>query len=241
MAFALPPALTTVLTALGSITLLRLVYSIFSFLSTHFGPSHILKYRRENAWALVTGASDGIGKAFAEELLASGFNVIIHGRNEKKLQGVKADFDKKFANREVKILVMDAASPGEWMDEWDEKILNMTKGCKLTVLVNNVGGHGGVMPELAAIKDRSGGDLDRMAAVNLGFTAQITRVLLPTLIANGPAAVLNVGSAAGTAAGPYMVQYCAAKAYVVSPYSERPPVTLIIMITICLAHSSLLT
>jgi short-subunit dehydrogenase len=203
-----------VATALGFVTLLTFVYNAATFFYLHFSPSNILTYRRQNAWVLVTGASDGIGKAFAEELCASGFNVILHGRNETKLRALKGELERRKAGVEIRIIVLDAAAQEEWKDEWDEMILSTVRGLKLTVLVNNVGGSGGVKPEFLAVKDRKANELDTMLNVNARFMMQITRVLLPVLIANQPSAILNVSSAAELIPAPYAIVYSASKAYV---------------------------
>lgn len=79
-------------TVVGAITLIKLVYDASFILWLYFlRPSQLHKYRDSelSSWALVTGASDGIGLELARELLAQGFNVLVHGRNETKLEGVK--------------------------------------------------------------------------------------------------------------------------------------------------------
>jgi 17beta-estradiol 17-dehydrogenase / very-long-chain 3-oxoacyl-CoA reductase len=169
----------------------------------------------EKAWALVTGASDGIGKGLARELCRNGFNVILHGRNEKKLLGLKADFNKEFPNVEVKVLVVDAGS-ANWDEKLDATILAAVKGLNLTMLINNVGGGGGIEPAWAPVTQRSAHDLDIWIDLNLRFMTQITRVLLPVLTRDKTqrTVVVNVSSAAELVAAPYLVTYSAAKAYV---------------------------
>ena len=61
-----------------------------------FYSSGLPKYLRKTpdggaSWALVTGASDGIGRALSSEVAARGFNVLIHGRNESKLSNVREE------------------------------------------------------------------------------------------------------------------------------------------------------
>ena len=73
------------------------------------------------AWALVTGAADGIGKGYARDLCGRGFNVVIHDRDGNKLQGVKAELNKEFPGQEVKLLVLDATLP--WTEKADEAVL----------------------------------------------------------------------------------------------------------------------
>jgi short-subunit dehydrogenase len=177
------------------------------------------------SWALVTGASDGIGKAFARDLCRRGFNVIIHGRNEQKLLGVAAELEKAYPNREVRLLVLDAVAV-PWTEETDRTVLDAVDGLDLTILINNVGGAGGVHPTWATVAQRSTWDLDAHINLNARFMTQITRVLIPVL-ARGRgrgttnyqpqrqrAAIVNISSGAELLPAPYLVVYSASKAYV---------------------------
>ncbi len=73
----------------GAIQVVYLVYSLSSFIYIYLRPSALGKYLHTDAYAFVTGASDGIGKAIAVELAKKGFNLIIHGRNADKLNAVR--------------------------------------------------------------------------------------------------------------------------------------------------------
>jgi hypothetical protein len=90
----------------------------------------------QQSWALVTGASDGIGKGFAQELCSRGFNVIIHGRNEKKLLGVKKELESQWKDVQIKVFVMDAGNAQGWTEDDDKKVLDAVKGLNLTLLVS---------------------------------------------------------------------------------------------------------
>ncbi len=166
-------------------------------------------------WALVTGASDGIGKGFAGELCRRGFNVIIHGRNEKKLQGVKAELEKEFPGREIRLLVLDAVDTN-WTEKTDSFVLNTVKDLNLTILINNVGGGAGIKPDFATVVQRSAKDMDTWINVNLRFMTQITRVLIPTLSKDKSqrSVICNISSGAELLPSPYLVVYSATKAYV---------------------------
>ena len=167
------------------------------------------------AWALVTGASDGIGRGFAHELLRRGFNVIIHGRNEKKLLGIKDALLKEFPNREVKLLVLDAMAK-EWTDDYDSTVLAAVKGLNLTMLINNVGGMGGLEPPFDPVSKRPAWQINSMVMLNATFMTQITRVLTPILTRDKSqrTIIVNVSSAAELISSPYLVVYSATKAYV---------------------------
>ena len=91
-------------------------------------------------YAVVTGATDGIGKATAQELYDKGFNLILHGRNEKKLKTVIEEIQSAKSKRtgefqDVRYFLEDASKPGinfEWIAQRFNEL-------NVTILVNNVG------------------------------------------------------------------------------------------------------
>ena len=98
-------------------------------------------------YAVVTGATDGIGKATARDLYNKGFNLILHGRNEKKLKGVIEEIQSTKSKRtgkvqDVKYFLEDASKAG--IDF--EGIARRFEGLNVTILVNNVGGYS-IRPE----------------------------------------------------------------------------------------------
>lgn len=72
-------------------------------------PRRNLKARYGGGWALVTGASDGIGKQYAIELAKSGFDIILMARNEEKTKGVADEISKKHGVK-TKVIVFDFSS-----------------------------------------------------------------------------------------------------------------------------------
>lgn len=102
-------------------------------------PSSLPRYchSETGSWALITGASDGIGRGFADELLSNGFNVLIHGRNEEKLQGIQKGMKLRWPRRGVEYVVADASETNAEL-RVVEKVKTLPG--RLTVLVNNVGG-----------------------------------------------------------------------------------------------------
>lgn len=176
-------------------------------------PSALHRYNRSNNnWALVTGATDGIGFGFCQELCARGFNVILHGRNGEKLATRARELNAMFPDRQTGIVVRDAAGGSEGVDAvaGEAREIIGVRGGSLTVLVNNVGGETRPYTTLDAL---SLADVDATVARNAIFMSQVTRVLMPLLVEAPCGLVLNVSSIASYGF-PYLSVYSATKGYV---------------------------
>ena len=203
---------------LGVLVLVCFVYGIGSglyvlfvhksTLSRYLGPT-------ERSWALVTGASDGIGRGCAEELLSRGFDVVLHGRNPTKLEGVKAELLKQWPARQVRIAILDVVASARDHAAVDQLASNLARdGIKVSVLVNNVGGAGCVAKAWVPLHMRTGKEIDNLIDVNATFTSQLTRAMLPLLFENTPALIISIGSVAGELPSPYLTPYAGSKAYI---------------------------
>ena len=193
-------------------------YQLLDFCYLHCVRSSALpRYRHSpngqssGPWAFVTGASDGIGRGFAEELCNRGFNVILHGRNERKLDGAKAELSSQWPHRQIRTLVNDAQLNDEVAIA---KIMQALEGLYITVLVNNVGGLGPVHPLFTTLQERTGKEVDALIDINARFTTQVTRVTLPTLLKNAPSLILNIGSVTAELPAAYVSIYAGTKAYI---------------------------
>lgn len=186
--------------------------------SIYLLPTSTLQKRynpNKTSWALVTGASDGIGFGFSEELCARGFNVILHGRNVTKLRQRQASLAVQYPDAKTGILVQDVTelSSGE-MDELAKRVQSIIaekdpQG-QLRVLINNVGGETLAYEPLTRFSFE---DVHNTIARNAVFMAQITRVLLPLLQNHAPGLVLNVSSVASFGL-PYISVYSGTKGFV---------------------------
>jgi len=108
-----------------------------------YGKTHRLYKPTSKTWALVAGATDGLGVAWAHELAASGFNIVLHGRNPAKLATIKGQLEAAH-QVQVRTLVLDAerqpiAFDGASYAAFDKAILDVTADILLTILVNNIG------------------------------------------------------------------------------------------------------
>ncbi|WP_134739856.1 SDR family oxidoreductase [Nocardioides sp. 503] len=144
--------------------------------------------------AVVTGASSGIGAATARTLAQAGFHVFCAARRADRVEALAAEIDGT-------AVVCDVTSQD------DVAALAAQVGQRLDVLVNNAGGAFGAAPVAQADSD----EWRRMYEVNVIGLMQVTRALLPALVASGAGVILNVGSTAGRVAYEGGGGYTAAK------------------------------
>jgi len=203
---------TKPLAYLGLFTLAKTALSLTRQVTTYLRPSTLVQtYNpcRKN-WALVTGATDGIGFGFAQELCARGFNVILHGRNAKKLQHRQAELQSEFPNAKLGFVVRDAQNISADIDGVDDEVGAIVGAEKLTVLVNNVGGE--TRPS-TLLKEYTFEEVQDTISRNATFAIQITRVLARRLEGDAPGLVLNVSSVAAFGL-PYISAYSSTKGFV---------------------------
>ncbi len=155
--------------------------------------------------ALVTGASSGIGKAFAEDLAERGAKLIITARSESGLQAVAADLRARFRS-EVVVIPLDLGQPGA-----SARLMEAVHSQGLTVdlLVNNAG-----FGKWGAFLDIEPPSNAEMIQLNVTALVELTRLCLPGMIARRKGGVINVASTAAFVPLPYAAVYSAAKTFV---------------------------
>jgi 17beta-estradiol 17-dehydrogenase / very-long-chain 3-oxoacyl-CoA reductase len=203
---------TLPLAYLGLFTLATATFSLTRQATNYLRPCTLTKTynpKRRN-WALVTGATDGIGFGFAQELCARGFNVILHGRSAEKLQRRQRELQAEFPSAKLGFVVRDAQNITFDIDAVDEEVGQIIRSGALTVLVNNVGGE--TKPS-KLLKEYTFEDVQDTVSRNATFAIQVTRVLARRLEENAPGLVLNVSSVAAFGL-PYLSAYSSTKGFV---------------------------
>ncbi len=158
-----------------------------------------------NMYAVITGASKGIGKCIAIELAARKYNLVLVARSESLLLQVKKEIQAKYEVA-IEILALDLSETGA-----ASELLAFceTKQLKVSVLINNAGyGLSGKMDKYSLA------DNTNMVTLNVLALTQITQVFLPILEKNGPSYIMNVASTAAYQAVPNLAIYSATKAFV---------------------------
>ncbi|KAL9018284.1 MAG: hypothetical protein Q9185_004387 [Variospora sp. 1 TL-2023] len=208
------PSVVDLLYHLGLLVFFSSILQLLRFLYLHLRPTSLPKYHHgPSPWALITGASDSIGRAIACELASHDFNIVIHGRNPSKLETVRSSLKKACPKCEIRIAVADAASP-DWRSAVDS-VTKVVHDIHLTVIVNHVGGLGGLVePPLKTFEDTTHDEIEKLISLNLRFPTQLTRALLPIFSEiHGPKLILNIGSIGGASGIPYSAVYSGCKAF----------------------------
>jgi len=163
-----------------------------------------MKNEWQDRWALITGASAGIGVALASELAAGGTHLVLTARRRERLEELAQRLSAQYRIR-TEVFCADLA-----LSEGPEKIFAFTseKGLEINLLVNNAGfGQYGELTEI------DGARLVDMVQVNCTAVVHMTRLYLPAMVRRGRGDVLILASTAAFQAVPYISTYAATKAF----------------------------
>jgi short-subunit dehydrogenase len=166
--------------------------------------SKVLRQFVPGKWALVTGASAGIGLALAEQLAAAGANLVLTARRADRLDSLAARLRSEYSI-EARIIAADLADPSV-----PQQLLSETEesGVAIDILINNAGfGYNGEFVKGDAAWQRQMVDLNCAAVVHL------TRLFLPRMIERRRGYVMIVASTAAYQPVPYLATYAATKVF----------------------------
>jgi short-subunit dehydrogenase len=156
--------------------------------------------------ALVTGASSGIGAALARELARDGHDVVLAARHVEPMERLAQELAGHGASTTVIAADLGKAGGAAGLVEEIDR-----RGLTIDVLINNAGlGDNGRFVASDPVR------LNEMLQVNVVALTELTRLLLPGMVARHRGRVMLVASTAGFQPGPQMAVYCATKAYVLS-------------------------
>ena len=158
-----------------------------------------------NKIVLITGATSGIGLACARKFANNGDNLILTGRNEKRLSEIRQELIAK--GTEVLTLTFDVRD----REKAEEYLIKLpVEWQNIDVLVNNAGLALGLEPEFEGSFD----DWETMIDTNIKGLLNMTRLVVPGMVARNSGHIINIGSVAGDAAYAGGNVYCATKAAV---------------------------
>ncbi len=157
--------------------------------------------------ALITGASGGIGKAFAEELAARNMDLVLVARSEEKLNQLAAELQTKH-NIKVDVIARDLTEIGT-----TNTVFEYTQEKRLTIdlLINNAG-----FGDYGDFAERDGERQLQIVQLNIVALVDLTHKYLPLMRSSRSGSIINVASIAAFQPIPYMSVYAASKAFVLS-------------------------
>ena len=159
------------------------------------------------SYALITGASKGIGKAIAEELASKKFDLLLVARSGDLLKQIAKNISETYKVK-VDFLAIDlsARDAAQKIFEWCKE-----RGYIIEILVNNAGyGLSGLFEKYTSEENTN------MMHVNMITPVQLCQLFLPMLKQQKKSYILNIASSAAYQAVPYLSVYAASKAFILS-------------------------
>ena len=162
----------------------------------------------ENATVLITGASSGIGKAFAENLAGKGSNLILTARTESELAKTAGELRSLNSNIVVNFIALDLSTI-----DGAKQLTSRISDMNLTVdfLINNAG-----FGKWCKFSKESHATYESMLLLNINSLVELTYHYLPNLVEKNKGGVINVASTAAFQPLPYQAVYGASKSFVLN-------------------------
>ncbi|NWV90655.1 HSDL1 protein, partial [Machaerirhynchus nigripectus] len=188
---------------------MSLAFDTYSGVRVHVIPKltgEIDLVKKYGKWAVVTGSTDGLGKAYAEELAKRGVNIILVSRNKEKLEAVSRSISETY-QVETDIIVADFSKGRELYPAIKEAL----KDREIGILVNNVGVFYAHTDYFTNVSEDTLWDLIH---VNIASATMMTQIVLPGMVKKKKGAIVNLSSLACCQPTPMFTAYGASKAYV---------------------------
>ncbi|KAK5074958.1 hypothetical protein LTR64_001163 [Lithohypha guttulata] len=201
--------LSIALLGIGVFSLASVIYTLTrTLLSTFVLPGKSLStFGPQGSWAIVTGASDGLGKEFASQLAARGFNLILASRTQSKLDDVAKTIKSKHASTQVETLAIDFSKPTA--DDY-RKFEALLVGRTVAILINNVGQSHSIPVPFAETESQ---EIENIININCQATLRVTQLVLPQMLPNKKGLILTMGSFGGLTPTPLLATYSGSKAF----------------------------
>lgn len=155
--------------------------------------------------ALITGATSGLGLAYAKEYAKNGYNLIITGRRENKITANARDIENTY-NVKVKVVIVDLAN-----EEGLNVLLNEIQEDEIDVLVNNAGF--GLKPVFSEVPKV---DRDRIMFLQMNAVVILTQNILKQMLPRQRGTIINISSDGAFAVMPRNILYSSTKLFILN-------------------------
>ena len=167
-----------------------------------FAPKPLRLRERYGDWAVITGASSGLGREFARALAAEGISCVLLARREERLEEIAAEL-RAAHGVAVRVVVADLGDP-----TGQARAVAAVRDLEVGLLVNNAGfGLAGALERQDPLR------LREMIELNCQAPVALTRALVPSMVARARGGIIVVASVAGRQAVPLFATYSASKAF----------------------------
>ncbi|KAM9440668.1 hydroxysteroid (20-beta) dehydrogenase 2 [Clarias gariepinus] len=165
--------------------------------------------REYGKWAVVTGATAGIGQAYAIELARRGLDVVLISRSQEKLARVAAEIESRY-RRQTRVIQADFTEGHSIYPAIEEQL----KDLEIGILVNNVGmNYAGMLVNFLDIPDPEK-RITEVINCNILSVTQMSRLVLPQMIERAKGLIINISSEASSNPQPMLTVYSATKIFV---------------------------
>lgn len=165
---------------------------------------------RQKPFAVITGASRGIGAAYARAIAQRGFDLLLVSRDKVRLQTLAIHLQNTYS-AQITTEILDLAQPDAGHQLF---VRAQQQSDHVDLLINNAGfGMYGPFVEMSLPQ------IHRMLQLHVNTVVDTTRLFLPSMMERRSGAIINVSSTAGFIPIPYMAEYAATKAFLNS-FSE---------------------
>jgi 17beta-estradiol 17-dehydrogenase / very-long-chain 3-oxoacyl-CoA reductase len=206
---AVPAPVQLALAAVGGIFLLGKTLNFLRFVAATFvlPGTNLRKYGKPGTWVVITGASDGLGKEYAQQLAAKGFNIVLISRTQSKLDALAGELESTY-KIQTKTLAVDFSRD----DDADyARIGELVAPLDVGILLNNVGQSHSI-PVPFMLTERN--ELQNIVTINCLGTLKVTQAVVPAMKQRKkPGLIITMGSFAGWTPTPYLATYSASKAF----------------------------
>ncbi|XP_053995376.1 very-long-chain 3-oxoacyl-CoA reductase-like [Hylaeus anthracinus] len=195
-----------VLVVIGLRVLLKLSLLVWKkLIAPNFGFG--IDLTKQGKWAVITGSTSGIGKAYAEQLAAKGLDIVLVSRSLSALEEVAAEIKQRYG---VEVRIVEA----DLMDGQPvfAKIAKATEELEVAVLINNAGASS-EHPDLFTSNTEE--SIEKIVKLNVSATTGVARAVLPKMFERRKGVLINISSALAVIPSPYLTVYAASKEYVV--------------------------
>ncbi|CAK4034846.1 Very-long-chain 3-oxoacyl- reductase [Lecanosticta acicola] len=199
---------TQVFAFIGLLWLSTKIFSFWRLIASLFllPGAKLSKFGRKGTWAVVTGASDGIGKEYAVQLAAKAYNVVLVSRTKSKLDALATEIQEKY-KVQTKVHAMDFAANKDSDYKAFGKLID---GLDVSILINNVGQSHDIPVPFVETKEQ---ELRDIVTINCMGTLRVTQLIAPGMVQRKHGLIITMASFGGIMPTPLLATYSGSKAF----------------------------